>query len=276
MVTRSQAIVEWYYCWHYRIVERHLWPWSRALARRWHAVIARLPRRGGVDEPEGLQKENRPMEDTSMMPMASVALGRLLLTKLDQESVKAIEAAVAEKIRDEVEEQVRTEAEAQAREQLEEQRLKWQDQLAAEKEDVWSEVEDRVEAGIEKERARLRDEFLDDIRELKRDGATLTAERDTAEGALLHVLEQLLPRDKFIYLRNAGIKRLDLTLLAPILAKRGLRIRTELTKIPRTVEVLIAPGQPRARTLFMLESTIGADEGPSATPALPAHQESPS
>src|SRR5437867_3267604 len=156
MVTRSQAIVEWYYCWHYRIVERHLWHWSRALARRWHAVIARLPRRGEVDEPEGLQKEHHPMEDTSMMTMASV--GRVLLTKVDSQSALAIEAAVAEKIREQVEEQVRTEAEAQAREQLEEQRLKWQDQLAAEKEEVWSEVEDRVEAGIEKEQTRLRNE----------------------------------------------------------------------------------------------------------------------
>jgi hypothetical protein len=176
------------------------------------------------------------MEDVPVASLPPVTIGRMLLSRLDQESAKAITAAVdAElraELREEVVEQVRAEERAQARADLEEQRRRWRDEVDREKEEVWVEIEDRVEAGVQKARTTMKEDYLDDIKDLTAEVDALITERDVMEEALLAILQELLPSDKFVYLRNCGIKHIDLSPgggIGTMLQKRGLRIRTRLT-----------------------------------------------
>jgi hypothetical protein len=274
MLTRSQRLVEWYYCWHYRIVERHVSHWWRAMARHWRAIKARLPRVSEMDEPQG-QKENSRMKDMEDVAVVPAMLGHVLLAKLDPQSAEALRAAIREEDRDAAKAEAFELAMQEVAERLEREREQLRDEGAQYKDQLDTEFEDELDRRTQQIRREVREDLEERLEALQGELAAATAGCDRASDLLVMVVKQLFPH-KRTYLYDAGIRELPLANLNYWLAPLGLTITAQYRASARQVRCQLANGHWAQRTVFSLVPAHEAGEEPSATVALPAHQESPS
>jgi len=131
------------------------------------------------------------MEESRMTTMAPVALGHLLLSKIDTESTAAIEAAVAEKIRAAVVERCLEEVRQEHAAELEQERERTRDALAKHKRMLEDELEEQLEKRLEDGRHEMQDEFSERIDTLRDERNQARTERDRAEALLVAMVKEL-------------------------------------------------------------------------------------
>jgi hypothetical protein len=196
-----------------------------------------------------------------------LALARSMLARLDQDYIEALKLAVAEELRAEVYPQALAEARAELEEAFERRRARLDDQQAAYREELDSEVETRIERGIEQARAEVLADVEDRLTELREERTQARQQRDAAEHALLGVLRQLLA-EKGRYLRNANILEFDQFGLNAILKRHGWRVRSKQTYSERVVKTRLEEARWQTRNVFWLDTVPGegvADEEEAET-----------
>jgi len=203
-----------------------------------------------------------------------LALARSMLARLDQQYVEALKLAVAEDLRAEVYPQALAEARAELEETFERRRARLEDQQAAYREELDTEVETRIERGVESARAELMADVDDRLQELREARNDARAQRDAAEHQLLALLRQLLS-EKGRYLRNAHVEEFDQVGVNVILKRHGWRVRSRATYSERTVKTKVDEARWQARALFWLdtvaEGVVDEDEEPEADVSNNAH-----
>jgi hypothetical protein len=248
---------------HYHWWERRGAKLVRALARRWRAIKARLPRGDEVDEPRGLQKENsrmKNMEDAAVVP---AMLGHVLLAKLDPQSAEALRAAIREEERDAAKAEAFELAMQEGAERLEREREQLRDEGARYKDQLDTEFENELDRRSQQMRREVREELEERLEALQGELAAATAACDRASDLLVMVVKQLFPH-KRTYLYDAGIRELRLADLNHWLAPLGLTITAQYRASARQVRCQLANGWGQ-RTVFSLVPAHEADEDADAT-----------
>jgi len=256
--------MDWESFWNivdYHVRERHLSHWRRALAHHRQAgclAVHGLMSRRWIALPR-VRKETPPM-DAAVAPISPPrdlpVLGRAILTRMDQDARQAIAAA----IRAEVAAEVHAAAVEEAREALESEyearRVRQDDRLARERQQLEDECELRIEgaiqAGLETRKAELENTILD-LRE-ERDAAR--AAQDAISDWLLGLLRQLLGTEaRKTALYSRGIREFDQHRANVILRPFGLRVRSEaVVGSERQVHTLVTADTTQDRVLFWIEA----------------------
>jgi len=206
-----------------------------------------------------------------------LAVARSMLARLDQDYIDALKLAVAEELRAEVYPQALEEARAELEEAFARRRARLEDQQAAYREEIDSEVENRIERGIEQARSDLLADVEDRLTELREARNDARQQWDAAEHQLLALLRQLLS-EKGRYLRNTFIEEFDQFGINAILKRHGWRVRSKQTFSERTVKTKIDEARWQTRHLFWLDTVPaegvadeeeGAEEMPEHSDVIP-------
>jgi hypothetical protein len=168
------------------------------------------------------------------------------------------------------------------------------DQYAKYRADVDNEVEQRIEAAVQRQRQDFFEEVDDDLRDLRAERTDWQGRAEAAEGMLVDLFRQLCGgTDRKVYLRSGGrgIEALDKGAVNAILARHGQQLRSRQTYSERLVRVRLNAQRAEGHTLFWLSTTTPAgvveapdgdepagepESGAGAAHAGPARDEPPS
>jgi hypothetical protein len=118
-------------------------------------------------------------------PQAPVALGRLLLSRLDAEASAAIVAAVSDEVRQEVHEQAVVEARSELEAEFESRRVALGDRLARERQQIEADCEARLEVEVAREVEAIRLDLEDRAADLHDQRTQARQARDEVTDLLL-------------------------------------------------------------------------------------------
>jgi hypothetical protein len=273
-MTMMMRLADLYNVAHYEAWERRGGKLTRALARRWPRITARLRRPERDDAPPRRAHDRRSRMEVEQVTRQ--ALAKAMLSQMSKENVDIIKAAV----RAEILEQVHDEAVALARQELEDEFQRRHEQLQDEFARQRSALEDEMLGEVDRQRARQREELRDGFEEQL---STLTDERDEArqhrdqaETILVNLLRQLLPEGKrqYLYSGGAGVRELDRGRLNEVLARHGLVLKSRGTYSERLVTVRIDAAHVAGHTQFWLAKAlppgvVDEDEPVAEVPAPP-------
>jgi hypothetical protein len=256
---------------HYELWERRLAKLVRRGSHYWQeaclAVHGVLHRRW-IPWPRP-REENHRMSTLETTPVHPAMLGRALLAKLDEPTVDAITAAIREEIRQEVHEAAVAEARATLEQEFAARRERILDEAARFKalaqDDAEALLDQQVQAALQEQERDWQDR-LDTLRGRVRD---FRERAERAESVVTALVSQLTGgADKppvYLHSGGRGLTALDLGAVNAILARAGVRLRSEASPSPRVVACQLADGRTVGRTRFRLTTVpVSGEAEPDA------------
>jgi hypothetical protein len=232
----------------YRIRERHVARWHRALAQWWQRW--RTCAMAGRHAHEARQQ----IEERTRMKMEVIekAKAKTIIGELDEPFLNALQEELYTKWHGEFVAKARKEIEPEYEAKYQRQCERWHDEHAGFKRTLQDEYDSQREHDRTQDRRRIREEFAERFETAKEAQETAEQRLVHSDEQILMLIKTLLPEGKKPFLYDCGVETVDVWGLNSILHRHQLQIRHELTESQRLVKVRTGEAAWGTATRFWL------------------------